>query len=46
MVEKLQKDMIEALKNKDKDKLTVIRMVKAGMKQEFIDHKKEEKMDK
>ena len=42
MVEKLQKDMIEAMKNKDKDKLTVIRMVKAGMKQEVIDHKKEE----
>lgn len=45
MVEKLQKDMIEAMKNKDKDKLTVIRMVKAGMKQEVIDHKKEENDD-
>ena len=42
MVEKLQKDMIEAMKNKDKDRLTGIRMVKAGMKQEVIDHKKEE----
>ena len=42
MVEKLQKDMIDAMKNKDKDKLTVIRMVKAGMKQEVIDHKREE----
>ena len=41
MVEKLQKDMIEAMKNKDKDKLTVIRMVKASLKQEQIDHKKE-----
>ena len=45
MVEKLQKDMIEAMKNKDKDRLTVIRMVKAGMKQEVIDHKKEENDD-
>lgn len=41
MVEKLEKDMIEAMKNKDKDKLTVIRMVKASLKQEQIDHKKE-----
>ena len=41
MVEKLDKDMIEAMKSKDKDKLTVIRMVKAGMKQEVIDNKKE-----
>ena len=45
MVEKLNKDMIEAMKNKYKDKLTVIRMVKAGMKQEVIDHKKEENDD-
>lgn len=41
MVEKLEKDMIEAMKNKDKDRLTVIRMVKASLKQEQIDHKKE-----
>ena len=41
MVEKLDKDMIEAMKSKDKDKLTVIRMVKASLKQEQIDHKKE-----
>lgn len=41
MVEQLNKDMIEAMKNKDKDKLTVIRMVKASLKQEEIDHKKE-----
>lgn len=45
MVEKLQKDMIEAMKNKEKDRLTVIRMIKAGMKQEIIDHKKEENDD-
>ena len=41
MVEKLDKDMIEAMKSKDKDKLTVIRMVKASLKQEQIDHKEE-----
>ena len=41
MVEKLNNDMIEAMKAKDKDRLTVIRMVKASLKQEEIDHKKE-----
>ena len=41
MIEKLDKDMIEAMKNKEKDRLTVIRMVKAALKQEQIDHKKE-----
>lgn len=41
MVEKLEKDMITAMKEKDKDRLTVIRMVKASLKQEQIDHKKE-----
>ena len=41
MAEKLDKDMIEAMKSKDKDKLTVIRMVKASLKQEQIDYKKE-----
>lgn len=41
MVEKLNKDMIEAMKEKDKDRLNVIRMVKASLKQEEIDHKKE-----
>ena len=41
MVEKLEKDMIEAMKSGQKDKLTVIRMVKAALKQEQIDHKKE-----
>ena len=45
MVEKLEKDMIEAMKAKDKDRLTVIRMVKASLKQEQIDHKKEETDD-
>lgn len=42
MVEKLQKDMIEAMKNHQKERLTVIRMVKASMAQERIDHHKEE----
>ena len=41
MVEKLKQDMIDAMKNKDKDKLTVIRMVKAAMDQEHIDRKRE-----
>ncbi len=41
MVEKLDKDMIEAMKNHEKERLTVIRMVKAALKQEQIDHKKE-----
>ena len=41
MVEKLEKDMIAAMKEQNKDRLTVIRMVKAALKQEQIDHKKE-----
>lgn len=41
MVEQLKKDMIDAMKNKDKEKLTVIRMVKAAMDQEHIDRKRE-----
>lgn len=41
MIEQLEKDMIEAMKNKEKERLTVIRMVKASLKQEQIDHKKE-----
>lgn len=41
MVEQLEKDMITAMKEKDKERLTVIRMVKASLKQEQIDHKKE-----
>ena len=39
LVEKLKKDMIEAMKNKDKEKLTVIRMVKAALDKERIDKK-------
>ena len=41
MVEKLKQDMIEAMKNKEKERLTVIRMVKAAMDQEQIDRKRE-----
>lgn len=41
MVEQLEKDMIESMKQKDRFRLTVIRMVKAALKQEQIDHKKE-----
>ncbi len=41
MVEKLKNDMIDAMKNKEKERLTVIRMVKAGMNQEHIDRKRE-----
>ena len=41
MVEKLDRDMIEAMKNHEKERLAVIRGVKAGLKQEAIDHKRE-----
>ena len=41
MVEQLKTDMIEAMKAKDKERLTVIRMVKAAMDLEHIDHKRE-----
>ena len=40
-VEKLKQDMVEAMKNKEKERLTVIRMVKAAMDQEHIDKKRE-----
>ena len=41
MVEKLKQDMVDAMKNKEKERLTVIRMVKAAMDQEHIDRKRE-----
>ena len=41
MGEKLKQDMVEAMKNKEKERLTVIRMVKAAMDQEHIDRKRE-----
>ena len=41
LVEQLKKDMLEAMKEKDKDRLTVIRMVKAALDKERIDKKVE-----
>ena len=41
MVEKLKKDMIEAMKAKDKERLTTIRMVKGDFDKEHIDKKRE-----
>jgi len=41
MVEKLKQDMIEAMKQKEKERLTVIRMVKAALDKERIDKKVE-----
>lgn len=41
MVEKLKNDMIQAMKDRDKERLDVIKMVKAAMDMEHIDHKKE-----
>lgn len=41
MLEQLKKDMIEAMKNKEKERLTVIRMVKAALDKERIDKKVE-----
>lgn len=41
LVEKLKKDMVDAMKNKEKEKLTVIRMVKAALDKERIDKKVE-----
>lgn len=41
LVDQIKKDMIEAMKNQEKDRLTVIRMVKAAMQQEQIDRKRE-----
>ena len=41
MVDKLMNDMVTAMKEKDKDRLAVIRAVKAGMDKERIDNKRE-----
>ena len=41
MVEKLKQDMIEAMKVKDKDRLTTIRMIKGDLDKEHIDKKRE-----
>lgn len=39
LLDELKKDMIDAMKDKDKDRLTVIRMVKAALDKERIDNK-------
>ncbi len=41
LVEQLTNDLKEAMKNQEKERLTVIRMVKASMKLEEIDRKRE-----
>lgn len=41
MVEKLKQDMVEAMKAKDKDRLTTIRMIKGDLDKEHIDKKRE-----
>ena len=42
LYEKMKQDMITAMKEKDKDRLTVLRMVKGAMQLEHINNKKEE----
>ena len=41
LVKQLDQDMITAMKNKEKERLTVIREVKSAMKLANIDQKKE-----
>ena len=41
MVEKLKQDMIAAMKAKDKDRLTTIRMIKGDLDKEHIDKNRE-----
>ena len=41
LYEKFSKDMIDAMKNKEKERLAVIRMVKGAMQLEHINNKKE-----
>lgn len=42
LYEKMKQDLITAMKEKDKDKMTVLRMVKGAMQLEHINNKKEE----
>ena len=42
LYEKMKQDLITAMKEKDKDRLTVLRMVKGAMQLEHINNKKEE----
>ena len=41
MVEKLKQDMVEAMKAKDNERLTTIRMIKGDLDKEHIDKKRE-----
>ena len=41
MVEELKQDMVEAMKAKDKERLTTIRMIKGDLDKEHIDKKRE-----
>ncbi|WP_053367185.1 GatB/YqeY domain-containing protein [Bacillus sp. FJAT-27245] len=41
LLERLNNDMKQAMKSKDKDKLTVIRMIKSSMQNEAIKHGRE-----
>lgn len=41
MLDKLKEDMISAMKEKDKERLTTIRQIKASVDKEHIDKKKE-----
>ena len=43
--EQLQKDLLDAMKNKDKDKLNTLRSVKGAVQLEVINNKKEENDD-
>jgi len=41
LLEKFNKDMVTAMKNQDKERLTVLRMVKGAMQLEHINNKRE-----
>ena len=42
LLEKMKSDLITAMKEKDKERLTVLRMVKGAIQLEVINNKKEE----
>ncbi len=41
MIEKLRQDMVKTMKEKDKDRLTILRQIKAAVDMEHIDKKRE-----
>ena len=45
MIEQLKKDLVQAMKDKDKDKLNTLRSVKGALQLEVINNKKEENDD-